>query len=101
LAAGTIPHLVDFGLLWPPSCFPTDKDDFFYPVSAPVTLLSGNGGSSSLHIGKYIIEVLEVFHKKSANSWQLVHLLFSVTIVWAFHSDIVDEYFRDCSQVSV
>jgi hypothetical protein len=68
---------------------------YFYPVPAPVTLLSGNGGSSSPSIGKYVIEVLEVFHNKPSNSRQPFHLLFSVPTLWAFHSDIVDEYFRD------
>ena len=92
LTLGLILHLFDIRWSRPRFYFLTDTADSLYPVPAPVRLLSRNRNSSSLHIGKYVLEVLELLHKKRPISRQPFHLVFSITALWAFHSDIADEY---------
>jgi len=101
LAPGHIAPLIHLWCLQPPCSFAIDKPNYWYHVPAPVEFLSGIDGSSTLHIIKYVIEVPEVFHNNPSNSWQAFHLLVSLSTVWAFHSDIVDDDFSDWSQVSV
>jgi hypothetical protein len=77
LAQVPIPHLVDLRPWRPPSHLSADKPDEFYSVQSPVSLLSGNGGSSSLYISKYIIEVLKTFYNNPSNPRQPMNLMLS------------------------
>jgi len=101
LAPRPIPLLVEISHSWPPTCSPTDKPDNFYPIPAPGTFLSGNCGSSTRHIGKYVIEVLEAFANSTLNPRQPSLLHFSQSTFWAIHWDIVNKYFPDASQLIV
>jgi len=79
---------------------PHRHPDYFCSIPAPVRFLTRNGGSSCLHIGKYVIEVLEVFHNKRSNTRHPFHLHIAILTLGAFHWDIVHEYFCDCSELS-
>ena len=98
---GPIPHIVDIWLLQPPSRPPTDEPNHFYGVAALVGLLSGHGGSSSLYIGKHIIEVLEVFHNNLSNTRQPLYCFPPVPALWNFHSHIVKRNVHDWFQVGI
>jgi len=67
-----------------------DKPDYFYSLPASVRGLSGNGRSSSLRISNYVINVLEEFNNTHFNWGKLFHLLFSIPILQAFHSNSAD-----------
>jgi len=100
LAPRPIPHLVDLSHMRPPSCFWTDKCNYFYPFPASVRFHSRNGGSSCLHIAKYVMKVLEVFQNKLSNSRKPLHLHISISTLWTFHTNIIEQYFNDWSQAS-
>jgi hypothetical protein len=92
LEQGTIPHCVDGLNLWAHPCFPADTPDYFYFIPGSVRLLSINSCSSSHHIHKFSMFVLEVFHDKLSNSRQPIRHLISKSTFQAFQYVIDGKY---------
>jgi len=101
LTPGPNAHLANLWCLLPPSCFTTVTLDNSYPIPAAVRFLSRKCGSRSLHIGKYVIMVLEVLHNKPVNSRQHFHFGFSIRTHCPFTSHIIDEYFCNWTHLCV